>query len=177
VKVSSKCCKVHLSPVLHQVLFIDLLQGKTNSRAFVLMFSSQAHDARCTNEFYSERVKEELSAQAPSDEEKMAIMEMLERDHIAREEDAAQWDGSELISQLAISDELDESMLTAQQRAEFHRALRQGRLGALVTPWRPWWAAAADVPVQSTTGRADVDHSDGDDSNALRLVRGRECVS
>lgn len=103
-------------------------------------------------------------------------MEMLERDHIAREEDAAQWDGSDLISQLAISDELDENMLTAQQRAEFHRALRQGRLGALVTAWRPWWAAATGVPVQTTAGRADADQSDGDDSNALRLVRGSEYV-
>ena len=35
--------------------------------------------------------------------------------------------------------------LTEEQRADFERALADGRLGNMVALWEPWWAAADEV--------------------------------
>ncbi|XP_070551490.1 zinc finger HIT domain-containing protein 2-like isoform X2 [Ptychodera flava] len=105
--------------------------------------------ASCSEQFYKECFIDALKDQRGSNEEKRQMLEILKRveeEHGDIDIDSDDDVGESIEERLAGLD-LDKDTdalwerLTTDERNEFKQLMKEGKLGGLVTVWRPWWKA------------------------------------
>ncbi len=101
----------------------------------------------CSESFYEEAVKTELSvAGGGGDEAKKKMVEALKRDHDDGEEEEAvdsddEDDLCDRLDGVDLDGDPDElwSRLTAEERADFERLVASGEIADMLPEFRPWW--------------------------------------
>lgn len=111
----------------------------------------KTHGTDCTNQFYQNRVTEELKGQKASEAEKRSMQESLCRIHRSMKEPEEEIGGDPTEEEepedvlLRLSEKELSSLsledLNSEQRNNFLQLVKEGKMGAHIELWVPWWTS------------------------------------
>lgn len=127
----------------------------------------KGHGDKCTEAFFERQVKEELSSQRATGEERrrleqiVAQLSSLDHDDEAEEEEQEEEDEEREAERLAMlaakadRGELTIEDLSPEEMQAFHSELKRGALGRSIEVWEPWWEKAAVFDLDGLDGEED----------------------
>lgn len=144
------------------------------------MCDLQSHSSRCTEYFYKTHIDENSPfSENLRSQIKQKTLEVLRREgNVAsnsteEEEEGEENDGevdfelSDKIVNLALSDNLDINDLSPQERRQFRVALTNGKLSSYFPEWKPWWKRTEKEHnriVHQKLGRTFIQQLDDDEN-------------